>query len=336
MPELEGATVRVLTGDRPDDHAAREYEDNEQTDDPEQPRHIVRYIDIESGTPFCFKIHIHRKFSWQGADAIEAAAYLDGKFARVILFGKPTFDPKKHFSFSSHLDGSWSGVGHAAKHHRWVFADLETRDKTASDDTATWKNKYGDLGKLTVKLYRCQKIGAQQETTHNYFAVGQQTDLVPEKALKGRPLDATTSFMAGTAGVGPRTQDRRRLDHHPFATFDFLYRTRRALQALLIIERSPTPVPLEERDPETLTRQELLQLERQRRAAEALKKERGSVKRERDGNDSPSPTHLKSIKGADGQKIYLLDSDDEDTDDDGLEVISAPKKEAPEVVDLLD
>jgi hypothetical protein len=71
-------------------------------------------------------------------------------------------------------------------------------------------------------------------------------------------------------------------------------------------------------------------------AAEALKKERGAVKRERDDNDSPSPTRLKSIKGADGQKIYLLDSDDEDTDDDGLEVISVPKREAPEVVDLLD
>ena len=33
----------------------------------------------------------------------------------------------------------------------------------------------------------------------------------------------------------------------------------------MVIERSPSPLPLEERDLETLTREELLELERRRR-----------------------------------------------------------------------
>ena len=63
----------------------------------------------------------------------------------------------------------------------------------------------------------------------------------------------------------------------PYATFHFKYRSRRkyfnltsyqdmlirnpeALQAELIIPRSPSPVPLEERPEESLTREELLEL----------------------------------------------------------------------------
>jgi hypothetical protein len=57
-----------------------------------------------------------------------------------------------------------------------------------------------------------------------------------------------------------------------------------ALQSLLIVPRSPSPVPLEERDVDTLSPEDMRELLRRQRegdqAAQAVKRERG-VKRER-------------------------------------------------------
>jgi hypothetical protein len=76
------------------------------------------------------------------------------------------------------------------------------------------------------------------------------------------------------------TQSPTRIDKKSLAKFVFLYRTQReskstltykayahsgALQAELIIERSPSPLPLEERPVEELTREELMELEGRRR-----------------------------------------------------------------------
>ncbi|KAK5116641.1 hypothetical protein LTR62_007315 [Meristemomyces frigidus] len=51
----------------------------------------------------------------------------------------------------------------------------------------------------------------------------------------------------------------------PFAELVFNYRSRSALQALHIIPRSPSPVPIEERDINELSMDELRELELKRR-----------------------------------------------------------------------
>lgn len=111
-----------------------------------------------------------------------------------------------------------------------------------------------------------------------------------------------------------------------------------ALQSLLIIPRSPTPIPLEDRDVETLTREELTELERRRhvsiclilllinshgptfiQAPEAIKKEREAIKRERkdegEADVEQNPIRLKSMRGANGKRIYILDSEGEEEGD---------------------
>ncbi|KAK3109769.1 hypothetical protein LTR53_016612 [Teratosphaeriaceae sp. CCFEE 6253] len=52
----------------------------------------------------------------------------------------------------------------------------------------------------------------------------------------------------------------------PFATFTFKYRSRRDLQIEGVIARSPSPVPLEDRDPDSLTAEEARELVRLMRA----------------------------------------------------------------------
>jgi hypothetical protein len=126
---------------------------------------------------------------------------------------------------------------------------------------STFKKKYGDLGTFIFRVRRVQ-LG----TTYPVGSyAGQDLGAVPEKALKVRPLDVATQFsVVPRMGSGLRHHCKP-LDKQPLATFKFKYRTRRALQSLMILERSPSPVSLEDRDEDTLTREEALELLRRER-----------------------------------------------------------------------
>ena len=55
------------------------------------------------------------------------------------------------------------------------------------------------------------------------------------------------------------------IDAYPFFVKRFLYRTRNALQSEMIIPRSPSPQPLEERAEEDLTPEEMRELIRRQK-----------------------------------------------------------------------
>lgn len=89
------------------------------------------------------------------------------------------------------------------------------------------------------------------------------------------------------------------------------------LQSLLVIPRSPSPVPLEDRPVEELSRDEMVELLQRQREQLQVKQERPtksegqngkSVKRERDNSPGMSSAP-KFSKGPRGEKIYHLDSD---------------------------
>lgn len=91
--------------------------------------------------------------------------------------------------------------------------------------------------------------------------------------------------------------------HKPFATFKFKYRSRKDLQIEGIIERTPEPVALEDRDPATLTAEEDVQLQAERAEMLKIKKEKRAWvdgDGEEDGelaaisSDGPSPKKRKS------------------------------------------
>lgn len=89
-----------------------------------------------------------------------------------------------------------------------------------------------------------------------------------------------------------------------------------SLQSLLIIPRSPSPVPLEERDVETLTPEEMRELLRRQRerdaASQNVKRERG-VKRERTRERSSTAGEV--------------------VDDDELSFVSAKRRRHPVTLD---
>lgn len=58
----------------------------------------------------------------------------------------------------------------------------------------------------------------------------------------------------------------RELDADPVAVFRFKYRSQKSLRELLVIPRTPSPVPLEERPIEELSIEELRELTRRQKA----------------------------------------------------------------------
>lgn len=101
------------------------------------------------------------------------------------------------------------------------------------------------------------------------------------------------------------------IDSRPIATFIFKYRSKQALQQLHIIPTTPEPTPLEERDVETLTVEELRELVRRQKAAGTASKMENSggdrkVKRERDTTTN-TPPNLKKERAMEPEVVELSD-----------------------------
>ena len=109
----------------------------------------------------------------------------------------------------------------------------------------------------------------------------------------------------------------------PFATYTFKYRSHRDLQIEGIIPRSPSPVPLEERDPDTLTPEEareLIRIQRQQLQDRAkIKKEKREREEDEDAGDGEvrmTGEQRKRQRTSTDSGIEVIDLSNEDSDDD--------------------
>ena len=94
------------------------------------------------------------------------------------------------------------------------------------------------------------------------------------------------------------------------------------LQRLRVIERSPTPIALEDRDPSTLTQDELMEAMRRIQARE--KEQLAKIKKEK------QETTLRQLAGS------KRGTEEDDEDEPIAEVENPNKKARIEIVDLLD
>ncbi|MCJ1287059.1 hypothetical protein MMC26_006407 [Xylographa opegraphella] len=120
------------------------------------------------------------------------------------------------------------------------------------------------IGKIVVSVYRVTNIrkSTNVTTTLNVQTGSSVSESIPEKALKGRALSHIISLdppekTSAFSWVDCDYVDKLR---SPFVNFEFRYRSRKALQIEGIIPRSPSPVPLEDRPVESLTREEAIEL----------------------------------------------------------------------------
>lgn len=114
----------------------------------------------------------------------------------------------------------------------------------------------------------------------------------------------------------------------PAASFVFRYRSRQALISSMIIPRTPSPTPIEERA--ELSAEDIRELQRQVKELRELKASALSVKRERADNLDVKPN--KRIRSSPGAGDVLIT-----IDEDGIRETSTaalPPRQHCEVIDL--
>ncbi|OQO10960.1 hypothetical protein B0A48_05215 [Cryoendolithus antarcticus] len=175
------------------------------------------------------------------------------------------------------------------------FAPL---DKTEARPATNAKDTISELGEIRIAIYRCRKSplqAAPTPVTPTKQAVPANAPSkhlvaleVSEKALKGRAIscraglgDAVPVPVSTSTMSRPATVVEYPYGDQPIATYRFLYRSHRDLQIEQIIERSPTPPPLEERDVDTLTVEEARELAKRLKARQAMHKVKPEVKGEK-------------------------------------------------------
>ncbi|KAK5125704.1 hypothetical protein LTR85_011978 [Meristemomyces frigidus] len=153
---------------------------------------------------------------------------------------------------------------------QFMFAPLRTDDGPAKASDRSVEDPK-QLGEIEVALYRVVKIAPStiQHREHRRDFQGVERHSIPEKCLKGRAISSQAAF-SNPEPTRPTTHWDVVYPYgrKPFAEFHFKYRSRKDLQIEGIIARSPSPVPLEERDPEDLTPEELREQVRLLRARE--------------------------------------------------------------------
>ncbi|KAG9775160.1 hypothetical protein KCU88_g5185, partial [Aureobasidium melanogenum] len=139
---------------------------------------------------------------------------------------------------------------------------------------ADMQKKYGHVGTIRVEVTRTRRVPEGVTRSH----LPRFDNEVPEKVLKGQSVDTRACLGQPKPSEAKQLHHGVLVDKEPCAVLIFLYRSKKALQALDVISRSPTPIPLEERDPDTLTREEAVELAE----AEAAKTVRIKEKSEED------------------------------------------------------
>ncbi|KAI9714708.1 MAG: hypothetical protein M1828_001137 [Chrysothrix sp. TS-e1954] len=173
-----------------------------------------------------------------------------------------------------------------------VLPGFRSREDGLCNDASEIASKIDKLGVIELACYSCQVKGRRKASSSGARELA-KLGCIPEKALKGHAKDLTLDF--GPAKRAGSKQQRRAvsdLAETPFAKYRFRYLSKAALQSLLIIPRTPPPVPLEDRPVDELSPDQLRELVlRSRAKTSQVKNEvqiRG-VKREAEEHKKENP-----------------------------------------------
>ncbi|TLD18923.1 ATP-dependent RNA helicase [Venturia nashicola] len=171
-----------------------------------------------------------------------------------------------------------------------VFSGIKTDDNYNRTINKEFKQRIDKLGQITMEFYRV-KVGQQVEAKAFEWSNGDET--LPEKALKGRSLSHKIGLSSTSIPITtPHRLSSEYLDDldNPYATICFRYRSLRDLKAEMIVPRSPSPVPLDRRPIEELSREEMIELLKTKEEhAVRIQQENIRIKRER--ASPPSSIH---------------------------------------------
>ncbi|UPX16789.1 uncharacterized protein EKO05_0007175 [Ascochyta rabiei] len=257
--------------------ALQEYEDDE---DAPNGTVMTKYVEAVSGAEFHVRWTITKPWPQY---TILFELWLDQKYT------DSEFAQQKHFndpSYSSTIEGATSMINGQSFLHKFCFAALTVDENKAGQLEKNIMQDIQKMGEITVKAYFVKNLSPSATVDQALPNKIEQVGKIPEKALKGRTLSHQISLRAPQVRAPYSTCrcDYVGRKRKPFGTYTFKYRSRDALKSLLLIPRSPTPVPLEDKDVDALSPEELRELVRRQRVRDAASrtvKQEAGVKRER-------------------------------------------------------
>ena len=110
------------------------------------------------------------------------------------------------------------------------------------------------VGEVLVFVHRTLREGVEATVNTNEPIVVKE---VSEKSLKGQAISHTVSYGPARIAMKPQGSGVHYVDsfYVPVGVFRFKYRSKQALQAMLVIPRSPTPEPIRLPNPVNIKRQ---------------------------------------------------------------------------------
>lgn len=252
----------------------QEHEDEEVED--ENPDAVVKYIEATSGAKFGINIIVPMSYRFS-SDALLFEISLDGSYVTSEIL------PRRPRPW----DVTFSGLEtpNADEHYLrpFMFSEIKALEEGSIHMGRLQQDTLDAIGIITVKAFRATRTyGRVGNARHpNPKGLGQITEIA-EKQLKGANVTHTAK-LGEKQKCNPRAPSE--VDYtddgdSPIASFEFKYCSRKALQAMLLIPRTPSPVPLELRPVEEWTLEELRETARNHVAARAESESRPQVKPE--------------------------------------------------------
>ncbi|KAK4951596.1 hypothetical protein LTR10_010573 [Elasticomyces elasticus] len=301
--------------------ALTEYEDQ---DEEETDRNVMRYIEAVPGE---FEIRITAQAGFRcGGDALAFYIHMDG--SDVLDIPLVMNENCRTQSFTTVSEGCRKSGNRTKRYH---FTVLKTSsDRSASISEAAKAEHYGSIVLKVVQSTVSGVSKAVVDLEHNAQTPGN----VSEKLLKGKSVSHSVKFSQPVAARARTTYNIKPVSGlpDPYATVVFRYRSLETLKSMLIIPRTPSPPPLEERDYESVNRDEFLELQRQlkelKEKAAANVNIKQEIKRERT-DDNPRPRKVARPNRA----STVLEFDVDNSVRESSTATFAPRSE---VVDLTD
>lgn len=226
-----GVTVEIISNNQslplyPDPDAA----------DKEDTGASVRYLEAVTGAKFEIRVALERDFRWGPCDCVRVIVKYDGE---KLGWSKSIYRKKGRRSSTTFANfHTWCPASHQWKNGDLSFGALETKEQV---DTKADLSRVANLGKIELSVGRVTCVG----TDPNREAI--KPDPVPEvseKMLKGKAItmtvESTDSRPCPPPMVSRATEPLSGPGGDPLV-YTILYRTRRTLQMLGCITRTPSP-----------------------------------------------------------------------------------------------
>ncbi|MCJ1286542.1 hypothetical protein MMC26_005888 [Xylographa opegraphella] len=205
------------------------------------------YVEAVTGVRFSVKVTLTDRFLMCDGDGVEVHLAYDGGEPRVVFCQQEYFFLcHRNHSFDFGEYPQYDIQSQQWKHPEFIFQDLHLQDSTST--TPLLAETVKKLGSIEVTVKRVKRDRRVFTCPENYTQQSGGLDQVSETLLKGKAISNTIKSVAGPSCAAPLENPWcfASLPGQPGLPIKFhiLYRSRKALQMLGYIPRTPSPQPL--------------------------------------------------------------------------------------------